>query len=372
MTSSQIVPRTSSAIAKHQTAEELVKNAGGFGPLALSLTEEYGLSHQQLRLIKVISKGLSEEQHRAVLECKILAIVASAVGYKRSERLRFIRDKWFPVTGRDSDGHGHINSRAGWREFLQEEFGIEVNRANSEIRGLETWEAAQKALQAEQVSVSELPDGQSRPATVAGRAAPTQDGIAKKMRPAHMSRIGKAGPHGETIAKEILSGKTKPTSRAIDQRARELKSNKETPGLKIEASAKSPPKVSHSKEIKTAPDHPDDPITYERSKYRDNEKVTPIFENYKSEIDKLRAAARRYKGCIDRLGQIASEGMAHNRNYPSQIHFLFTMWKEENDFDFDQSVHDAEAMLAEATKTTGETLWPLLHGPFVEPKTDGN
>ena len=64
------------------------------------------------------------------------------VGILRAKYLREIRERLFPVTGKNGNG-GNMDARMGWAAYLDEKFGAPVQKVNREIDGLNAIEAAQ-------------------------------------------------------------------------------------------------------------------------------------------------------------------------------------------------------------------------------------
>lgn len=317
-----------------------ISRVGGFGPLLSRMNMPEGME------VQIMHDDLSEHQTELVIEIKVMEAMRQAAGIRRAELLRELRDDRFPITGKDEAGHGCSVSRKGWAEFLRREFDVRSDDANEEIKGLECWERAQ---------VEQNP------------LRPAGAGFVNRVGATHLRELARANGHGATIAGEIVSGDLEPSKANIRKRLAALKAAAKIPGVTHDPVPPPPrPARNANGPLKMAPDHPDDPITYDREKYRHLPQVEDLRKFYAAELEKARAAVVKYQGCINRITDKLGDGIHADRHHPNQMHFFITMWKGEQGFDFDAEWDKIDKVLAEVDNDA-TLAWQRCHGRFLEP-----
>lgn len=316
-----------------------ISRVGGFGPLLSRMNMQEGME------VQIVHDDLSEHQTELVIEIKVMEAMRQAAGIRRAELLRELREDRFPVTGRDGK-EGDSRTRKGWADFLRREFDLRSNDANEEIKGFDCWEAALSG-------------------TFGDRAPGPQ--IANRVGATHLRELARANGHGSTIAGEIVSGDLEPSQSNIRKRLAALKAAAKIPGVTHDPVPPPPrPARNANGPLKMAPDHPDDPITYDREKYRHLPQVEDLRKFYAAELSKARAAVVKYQGCINRITDKLGDGIHADRHHPNQMHFFITMWKEEQGFDFDAEWDKIDKVLAEVDNDA-TLAWQRCHGRFLEP-----
>ena len=291
--------------------------------------------------VSVVTKDLTEQQTQWVREVKMLDALRAVAGMERARRLKWIRDDKFPVA--EGETGGQKNGRPGWAEFLRTEFDLRPDDANYEIRGLESWEEGK---------------------TLANKSRPAGINTEKKLGSTHLQEIGRLNGDGPELVKRLLE-KPDPERRGITKagirkEAKDLKEEKKLAGIK---SVKPPaPKAAPTPITpKALPiSSPKEGNTYSLKKWRKVPQVTEEMEWMQTHLEKMRKAAVSYRNLCKQLEDRLAQGIANNRNRPSEMTVYSVLWKEQ-DYDFDASLEEVTKELSEANRLWGLAM-PLCHG----------
>ena len=297
---------------------------------------------------EVLAMSVSElSTEELVGRVRALTTLQEATSLLRSKYLREVRDRDFPITGRVGK-EGDDNTRAGWAEFLKQEFGdkVTIQVANSEIRGLESLEIAAKALGA--ADSDQFGGGPGRPQK-------THQNNNKKQK-----ELGKANGCGPKVAERILKGEIS-GKRQVIAAVKEAKDAAKLVGIKSvqPVAPKSAPKPMKLKSL---------PITgtpggttYSLAKWRQVPQVAEELEWMQAHVEKMRLAAVKYRNLCKQFEDRLAKGIANNRNRPAEMTVYALLWKEGG-YDFDEALESVTGELSEAHRLWGISM-PLCHGP---------
>ena len=284
--------------------------------------------------VQVNTPGLTAEQNQWVVEIKVYDAMRQFAGMERAKRLRDLRDSRFPVT----ETKGNREIRKGWTDFLRSEFDVRTDDATYEIAGLE---ALEQALSSQKAS-----------------RAPGRD-LLNKIGTTHLQEIGRANGLGSKVAVKVLERGTI-SQRAIREAKKDVKEAEKLAGMETHAPAKPKPapKAVKAATLKISQSATD--AVYELSKYRDSAPVTAQQEWCEAHIEKMRAAAVKYKNLCKQLNDHFSKGIADDRNFPARMTVMTILWKEK-DYDFDAALDVVTDELEEANRLWGLAM-DISHG----------
>jgi hypothetical protein len=287
--------------------------------------------------VQVNTPGLTAEQNQWVVEIKVYEAMRQFAGMERAKRLRDLRDSRFPVTGKVGK-EGNNQTRKGWADFLRSEFDVRVDDANYEIAGLA---ALEQALSSQ---------NEDRPA---GHQ------LVNKIGTTHLQEIGRANGLGSKVAAKVLERGTI-SKQAIRTAKKEVKEAEKLAGMVTHAPAKpkAAPKAVKAATLKISQSATD--AVYELSKYRGSAPVTAQQEWCEAHIEKMRAAAVKYKNLCKQLNDHFSKGIADDRNFPARMTVMAILWKEK-DYDFDAALDVVTDELEEAHRLWGLAM-DISHG----------
>ena len=296
--------------------------------------------------VSVVTEGLTDQQTQWVREVKMLDALRAVAGMERAKRLKWIRDDRFPEVVAGQGGRGGNTTRPGWSNFLRAEFDLRPDDANYEIRGLESWEVG-KTL----ATTTRVPGSSEE----------------QKLGSTHLQEIGRLNGKGAELVKRLLE-RPDPKGRGITQMAirQEAKALKEEAKREsIQAVAPPVPKAArpavNTKLPAMAP--PEGGTTYSRSKWRKLPVVAERCEEYRKDVEKIRATAVAYKNAVAKLNKRLDEAQFHDRSWPSLMTMFAEFWKEEHDFDFDAELGASQTAISEAQRLYDLSM-PRCHAPI--------
>ena len=247
------------------------------------------------------------------------------VGVLRAKYLREIRDRLFPVTGKNGNG-GSMDARMGWAAYLDEKFGAQVQKVNREIDGLNAVEKAQ--------NLTGTGSGQNR--SDFNSAELTQLGVAKEeVRP--------------ILAEALVTGEIS-GRRQIKQAEKELLTTNVTPQPPSMKKAPKTLKINES----------NDQRTYSLAKWRKVPEVKTEQEWMQKHLKKMKTAAKAYQLACTALNKRFEDKQADNRNWPTVITVMAEVWKE-SDFNFDTELQEISKFITDGDRDYEQAM-ALCHG----------
>jgi hypothetical protein len=268
-------------------------------------------------------------------------VVTEVMAVYRAKYLRELRDRDYPITGREQ-GKGVASTRAGWPQCLKQHFGdrLPPSYANAEIAGLENLEAAWKSVQFRELPATHEKSG--------------------KISASMLQELGRADKSvGAELGARLLNGEL---SGKRDMRAavKEANAAAKLVGIKsVQPAAPKPaPRPMALKALPIAPPAGGD--TYSLAKWRQVPQVTEELEWMKAHVEKMRLAAVKYRNLCKQLEDRLAKGIADNRKRPAEMTVYATIWKEGG-YDFDEALESVTSELSEAHRLWGISM-PLCHG----------
>ena len=290
----------------------LAKAAGGNMPL----------NPKEVLSIKVNSLSTAELNKRI----DALTKLQEAVGLLRAKYLREIRNRDYPITGREGK-EGDPDTPKGWKEYLTGK-GLRPQNINAEIRGLESLEAAAKAIDStDSESFGRPPADAQKPISISNSV---------------LSELGQANGQGHKVATAILQGEIS-GKRAVRAAVQEANEQAKTPGVQQVKPPQMPPPPSPKLPMKPPPGGP----VQKLSSYRNSPLATEQKEKMEKMVEKIRKCAVSYCNAVKSLETYTYEGKASDRRFPSHMTALAIVWKEQ-EFDLNSELQSITKTLSDA------------------------
>ena len=304
----------------------------------------------------VTSVQLTDEQHALAVEAKAAFVGASLMTAEWIRRMRDLRNS-LEATGANGNGcKGHPKKANNWKQVCADLFqGLDSMHANGMIRG---WEALWS-------------DSKSRP------SGPQLDGTpgAAPIEPEPILRTLNASPTfyrelgkvkeavRPVLVEQLREGKISATSLSVAKAAK--RAEKDLQIAAVQSVAPPIPRAArpavNTKLPAMAP--PEGGTTYSRSKWRKLPAVAERCEDYRKDVEKIRATAVAYKNAVAKLNKRLDEAQVHDRSWPSLMTMFAEFWKEEHGFDFDAELDAGQTAISEAQRLYDLSM-PRCHAPI--------
>ena len=299
------------------------------------------------------SVQLTDKQRALAVDAKAAFMAAGLITAEWIRRMRDLRNS-LEATGANGNGCKAIPKKANnWKQVCADLFqGLDSMHANGMIRG---WEAL-------------WGDPGDRPQRPVMEGTPNAAEVAENpiLRTLSASKtfyreLGKVKEAVRPVLVEKLrSGEMSCTPMAVQKTAKKVEADQKLAGIK---SVKPPAPKAAPKPItpKALPiSSPKEGNTYSLSKWRKVSQVTEEMEWMQAHLEKMRKAAVSYRNLCKQLEDRLAQGIANNRNRPSEMTVYSVLWKEQ-DYDFDASLEEVTKELSEANRLWGLAM-PLCHG----------
>jgi len=247
------------------------------------------------------------------------------VGILRAKYLREIRERLFPVTGRKGHG-GDMDARMGWAAYLDEKFGVQVQKVNREIDGLDAVEKAQNL-------------------GIAGDVQNRAD-----FNSAELQQLGTAKAEVRPVLAEALITGEIAGKRQIKAAEKELTTVVVTPQPPSMKKAPKALKINES----------NDQRAYSLAKWRKVPEVKTEQEWMQKHLKKMKTAAKAYQLACKALNKRFEDKQAENRNWPTVVTVMAEVWKE-SDFNFDTELQEISKFITDGDRDYEQAM-ALCHG----------
>jgi hypothetical protein len=300
----------------------------------------------------VTSVQLTDEQHALAMEAKAAFIGAGLMTAEWIRRMRDLRNSLEP-TGTNNGGPKKANN---WKQICADLFqGLDSMHANGMIRG---WEA----LWSDSDDRPSGPVVQGTPGAAQIEAEPILRTL--NASPTFYRELGKVKEAVRPVLVEQLrEGKISATSLSVAKAAK--RAEKELQIAAVQSVAPPIPRAArpavNTKLPAMAP--PEGGTTYSRSKWRKLPVVAERCEEYRKDVEKIRATAVAYKNAVAKLNKRLDEAQVHDRSWPSLMTMFAEFWKEEHDFDFDAELGASQTAISEAQRLYDLSM-PRCHAPI--------
>jgi hypothetical protein len=314
---------------------------GAIVPTSTSLEVEISTSVQ-----------LTDEQRALAVDAKAAFMAAGLITAEWIRRMRDLRNSLVP-TGANNGGSKKSNN---WKQVCADLFqGLDSMHANGMIRG---WEA----LWSDKNDRPQGPVVQGTP----GAAEIAENPILRTLGASKTfyRELGKVKEEVRPVLVEQLrQGELSCTPMAVQKAAKRVE--KELQVASVKAVKPPVPRAAraavNTKLPAMAP--PAGGTTYSRAKWRKLPVVAERCEDYRKDVEKIRATAVAYKNAVAKLNNRLDEAQIHDRSWPSLMTMFAEFWKEDHGFDFDAELEAGQAAIAEAQRLYDLSM-PRCHAPI--------
>ena len=297
------------------------------------------------------SVELTPEQQQLAAEAKAAFIGTGLMTAEWIRRMRDLRDSLVPTGGNGNGCKEHPFKANNWKQVCADLFqGLDSMHANGMIRGYESlWGGSGARPSGPGTNIA--PDAaeiQADPALRTLTASPT-----------FYRELGKVKADVRpALVEKLRKGEMSATSMAVQKTAKKVEREQALAGVQsVKALApKAAPKPVAPKTLPMSGEEK----TYSLAKWRQVPEQTEELEWVQKHLEKMRKAAVAYRNSCKQLEARMAQGIADNRNHPALMTVYATIWKE-SDFDFDATLQEITAELAEANRLWGLAM-PLCHG----------
>jgi hypothetical protein len=302
----------------------------------------------------VTSVQLTDEQHALAVEAKAAFIGAGLMTAEWIRRMRDLRDS-LETNGSGKPPKGAKNV-GRWKQVCADLFqGLDSMHANGMIRG---WEA----LWSDSKSRPQGPQLDGTPGAAQIEAEPILRTLgASKTFYRELGKVKEAVR--PVLVEQLKEGKLSCTPMAVQKAAKRVE--KDLQIAAVQSVAPPIPRAArpavNTKLPAMAP--PEGGTTYSRSKWRKLPVVAERCEDYRKDVEKIRATAVAYKNAVAKLNKRLDEAQVHDRSWPSLMTMFAEFWKEEHGFDFDAELDASQTAISEAQRLYDLSM-PRCHAPI--------